>query len=88
MTPGLPIFTKTEILYIEIGWELLSVRRNRRKLQLFFIIWLIKIPLIILVHWFHPPYKVHQCIHWEMGMILFYLSVDCPQLEILVSPPQ
>jgi hypothetical protein len=32
---GLPIFTKTEILYIERGWELLSVRRKRRKLQLF-----------------------------------------------------
>ena len=31
---GLPIFTKTEILYIETGWELLSVRRKRRKLQL------------------------------------------------------
>ena len=35
---GLPIFTKTEILYIETGWELLSVRRKRRKLQLFFYI--------------------------------------------------
>jgi hypothetical protein len=23
-----------------------------------------------------------------MGMILFYPSVDCPQLEILLSPPQ
>jgi hypothetical protein len=32
---GLPIFTKTEILYIETGWELLSVRQKRRKLQLF-----------------------------------------------------
>ena len=31
----LPIFTKTEILYIETGWKLLSVRRKRRKLQLF-----------------------------------------------------
>ena len=31
---GLPIFTKTEMLYIETGWELLSVRRQRRKLQL------------------------------------------------------
>ena len=34
---GLPIFTKTEILYRETGWELLSVRRRRRKLQLFII---------------------------------------------------
>jgi hypothetical protein len=33
---GLPIFIKTEILYIETGWELLSVRRKRRKLQLFY----------------------------------------------------
>ena len=33
---GLHIFTKTEILYIETGWELLSVRRKRRKLQLFY----------------------------------------------------
>jgi hypothetical protein len=30
---GLPIFTKTEILYRETGWELLSMRRKRRKLQ-------------------------------------------------------
>ena len=34
---GLPIFTKAEILYIETGWELLSVRLKRRKLQLSFI---------------------------------------------------
>ena len=33
---GLPIFTKTEILYRETGWELLSPRRKRRKLQLFY----------------------------------------------------
>jgi hypothetical protein len=34
VNPGLPIFTKTEILYRETGWELLSVRRKRRRLQL------------------------------------------------------
>ena len=33
---GLPIFTKTEILYKETCWELLSVRQRRRKLQLFY----------------------------------------------------
>ena len=33
---GLPIFTKTEIVYRETGWELLSARRKRRKLQLFY----------------------------------------------------
>ena len=32
---GLPIFTKIDFLYKETGWELLSVRRNRRKLQMF-----------------------------------------------------
>jgi hypothetical protein len=32
---GLPIFTKTEILYKETDWELLSLRRNRWKLKLF-----------------------------------------------------
>jgi hypothetical protein len=32
----LHIFTKTEIVYIETGWELLSVRRKRGKLQLFY----------------------------------------------------
>ena len=36
VNPGLPIFTKTEILYRETGWELLSARRKRRKLQLFY----------------------------------------------------
>jgi hypothetical protein len=33
---GLPIFTKTQILYRETGWELLSARRKRRKLQLLY----------------------------------------------------
>ena len=33
---GLLIFTKAEILYIETGWELLFVRRKRRKLKLFY----------------------------------------------------
>jgi hypothetical protein len=32
---GLPIFTKSEYLYAETGWETLSERRYRRKLQLF-----------------------------------------------------
>ena len=33
---GLPIFTKSEYLYAETGWETLSERRYRRKRQLFF----------------------------------------------------
>ena len=43
----LHIFTKTEIVYIETGWELLSVRRREGNFK-FFIIELIKIHLIIL----------------------------------------
>ena len=33
---GLPAFTKSEIVYNEIGWEKLSERRQRRKLQMFY----------------------------------------------------
>ena len=33
---GLPIFTKKERIYEEIGWETLKERRNRRKLQIFY----------------------------------------------------
>jgi hypothetical protein len=33
---GLLIFIKAEILYIETGWELLSVRWKRRKLEVFY----------------------------------------------------
>ena len=33
---GLHIFTKADFLYRETGWELLSARRTRRKLQLFY----------------------------------------------------
>ena len=32
---GLPIFTKTEILYKETDWELLSLRRRERNLNFF-----------------------------------------------------
>jgi hypothetical protein len=31
-----PIFTNTEYLYRETGWERLEERRTRRKLQLFY----------------------------------------------------
>ena len=33
---GLPIFTNTEYLYRETGWERLEERRTRRKLQLLY----------------------------------------------------
>ena len=33
---GLPIFTKSEYIYAETGWETLSEWRYHRKLQLFF----------------------------------------------------
>ena len=32
---GLPIFCKIDKIYKELGWEKLSVRRQRKKLQLF-----------------------------------------------------
>jgi hypothetical protein len=35
---GLSIFTKSEYLYAETGWETLSEGRYRRKLQLFLIL--------------------------------------------------
>ena len=33
---GLPIFTKSEEIYLELGWETLQERRKRRKLQMFY----------------------------------------------------
>jgi hypothetical protein len=33
---GLPIFTNTEYLYKETGWERLEERRTRRKPKLFY----------------------------------------------------
>ena len=33
---GLPIFTKSEKIYSELGWETLQERRKRRKLQMFY----------------------------------------------------
>jgi hypothetical protein len=36
---GLPIFTNTEYLYRETGWERLEERRTRRKLQLLKIVY-------------------------------------------------
>ena len=36
---GLPIFTKTDSLYFETGWEPLHSRHQRRKLQLFYTIY-------------------------------------------------
>ena len=55
---GLPIFTNTEILYIETGWELLSVRRKRRKLQLFYNIVNKKTPYYLCA--LIPP-TIHRC---------------------------
>jgi hypothetical protein len=56
--------------------ELLSARRKRRKLQLFYNIVNKNTPnyLCTLIP---PPYNVRQCIRWEMGMILFYLFLAC-----------
>ena len=39
---GLPIFTKTDSLCFVLGWELLHNRRHRRKLQLFYKIYIVQ----------------------------------------------
>jgi hypothetical protein len=39
---GLPIFTKTDSLCFVSGWELLHNRRHRRKLQLFYKIYIVQ----------------------------------------------
>ena len=33
---GLPVFTNSELVYKELGWETLADRRQRRKLQMFY----------------------------------------------------
>jgi hypothetical protein len=54
-------FTKTEIVYIETGWELIYVRRKRGILEVFYNMVNTNTPnyLCILTV---PRYKVHQCI--------------------------
>jgi hypothetical protein len=72
---GLPIFTNTEYLYRETGWERLEERRTRRKLQLFYNIqngstppYLLDLtPQQSLVRLFTP---------FEMATILLFHSVD------------
>ena len=57
----LPMFTNNEILYIETGWELLSVRQKRKKLHFCFIT-VNENTSNYLCTLIPPPYKVHQCI--------------------------
>ena len=64
---GLPIFTNTEYLYRETGWERLEERRTRRKLQLLPSYLLDLIP---------RQSKVRLFIPFEMATILLFHSVD------------
>jgi hypothetical protein len=36
ITRGLPIFASSVLIYKELGWESLTERRKRRKLQMFY----------------------------------------------------
>ena len=64
---GLPIFTNTEYLYRETGWERLEERRTRRKLQL--------LPSYLL-DLISRQSKVRLFIPFEMATILLFHSVD------------
>ena len=64
---GLPIFTNTEYLYRETGWERLEERRTRRKLQLLPSYLFDLIP---------RQAKVRLFIPFEMATILLFHSVD------------
>jgi hypothetical protein len=76
---GLPIFTNTEYLYKETGWERLEERRTRRKLQLFYNIQNGSTPPYLL-DLIPPPLpqqsKVRLFIPFEMATILLFHSVD------------
>ena len=68
---GLPIFTNTEYLYRETGWERLEERRTRRKFQLLY-----NIQNGIYSILFHQQSKVRLFIPFEMATILLFHSVD------------
>jgi hypothetical protein len=65
---GLPIFTKTDSLYFETGWEPLYSRRHRRKFQLFYKIYNGLAPQYL--HDLIPQlFKVQQSTHYVMAAI-------------------
>ena len=65
---GLPIFTKTDSLYLETGREPLYNRRHRRKFQLFYKIYNCLAPQYL--HDLIPPlFKVQQSTHYVMAAI-------------------
>ena len=74
----LPIFTNTEYLYRDTGWERLEERRTRRKLQLFYNIQNGSTPPYLLDLIPPPPQqsKVRLFTPFEMETILLFHSVD------------
>jgi hypothetical protein len=72
---GLPIFTNTEYLYRETGWERLEERRTRRKLQLFYNIQNGSTPPYLLDLIPHQS-KVRLFTPFEMATIVLFHSVD------------
>ena len=68
------IFTNTEYLYRETGWERLEERRTRRKLQLLYDIQNGRTPSYSIL--FPQQSKVRLFIPFEMATILLFHSVD------------
>ena len=73
----LPIFTNTEYLYRETGWERLEERRTRRKLQLFYNIQNGSTHPYLLDLYPPPQSKVRLFFTpFEMATILLFHSID------------
>jgi hypothetical protein len=72
---GLPIFTNTEYIYRETGWERLKKRRTRRKLQLVYNIQNGSTPSYLL-DLIPPTIQSTTIIPFEMATILLFHFVD------------
>ena len=72
---GLPIFTNTEYLYRETGWERLAERRTRKSSNYYIIFKTVAYPLIYSIL-FPQQSKVRLFIPFEMATILLFHSVD------------
>ena len=89
---GLLIFTQTEILYIETGWELLSVRRkrNRRKLEIFYNVVNTNTPnyLCILIAPTIQCTSVYPPLRNGNDIILPFCKLSSTRDSFYISPPK